>query len=142
MKRFSQLALVAIMLALLWSTASPPSRVAAFDHSWPNYYLLNVIAGEYGLWDDAPAGRAGEAGLLWFLNTEDLDETIAYKTTDVNILTNTYPILKARADISDGMDFRVGYAQQNPDATCTFPAALKWPNKQANRGYLEKSYTL
>ncbi|MBI4673614.1 MAG: hypothetical protein HY741_18340 [Chloroflexi bacterium] len=132
---------LATLLAVLLFTAVSPAPVSAFDHAWANYLSTNVAAAERGLWDDAPAGVASEAGLLWFVNNQNLDETVGYKTTEVNISTNAFPILRARADITDGMDFKVGYAT-SATAPCKFPAALVWPNAQANGGYATKSATL
>ena len=132
---------LATFLAVLLYTEVPPTPVSAFNHPWVNYLSTNVLPAERGLWDDTPAGVPSEAALLWFVNNQALNETVGYKTTEVAISSNNFPILRARADITDGMDFRVGYAT-SATAPCIFPAALVWPNAQANDGYSIKSFTL
>lgn len=144
MNRRSLTAVAAVISLLSFGAAAPPPA-AAFDHAWANHLLRNVVAGEFDLWDDVPAGGNGvladEAGLLWFRNTEEANETVGFKTTDVDILTDTYPVLKARAATADGTEFRIGYAQQSPNASCAYPAELRWSNTTFGQ-YRVKSYTL
>ncbi len=146
MKRFPLLTMVgfALLLALLAFSFSQPGTVAAFDHTWFVFAANNVVPGEVGLWDDVASGGGplNEAGLFWIMNNEALDETVIYKTTEVQLSSSVYRILTARAALNDAGVFRVGYVLNNPDAPCVFPAALAWPPAQADDVYRVKSFTL
>ncbi|MBI4673613.1 MAG: hypothetical protein HY741_18335 [Chloroflexi bacterium] len=130
-----------ILLALLSFIASPAMDVAAFDHAWANYLSTNVAAAERGLWDDIAAGVVpGEAGLLWFVNNQNLDETVGYKSF-VNLDSDDFPNLRARAAVSDNALFRVGYSTQAvTTAKCT--DSLKWSSAQDDGFYRTKSAAL
>lgn len=131
------------LLALLWFTASAPPRAAAFKHPWELLVATNVAGGEYGLWDDIASGEGGnnEAGLLWFVNNEAGDESVMYKTTEIAVKSNRFPILKARADLSDSAFAYVGYSTATT-GNCDYPSALQWVAADARKGYVTKSFTL
>ncbi len=133
-----------LLLALLGFSLSQPGEVAAFQHGWSVLATENVAAGEYGLWDNIAAGfpAVNEAGLFWFANNEALNETVAYKTTEVALNTTSYPILTVRAALNDYALFKVGYVLTDPQGACVYPVALTWTAPQAHGGYLVKSFKL
>lgn len=131
---------LAALFALASFLACAPA--AAVDHPWGVVATTNVAAGQHGLWPDIASGsNLGEAGLLWFVNNQNINESVSYKTTDVNINSNVFPILTARAALSDGAEFWVGYATSST-SSCYYPPALKWPFSQADGGYRIKTFTL
>ncbi len=117
-----------LLLALFAFAFSSPGDVVAADHVWTNFAKKNVAVGDLGLWFDLPAGSPAlnEAGLLWFVNDQDIDEMIAYHTIDINVSTNTYPKLAVRAALSDGAIFKVGYGLNSTSAQCVYPPTVTW----------------
>jgi hypothetical protein len=144
--RFSlALALVAVVALLSFALAAPQEAAAdaQFTHPWVVFVSNNVLATERGLWDDIAAGApAGEAGLLWFVNNQPVDESVGYKTTHVAISTSTFRNLSVRAALNDGAIFRVGYALNNPAAACVYPPALTWLAAEADGLYRVKTFPL
>jgi hypothetical protein len=144
--RFSLvLALVAVLALLSFALAAPQEAAAdaEFTHPWVVFVSNNVLATERGLWDDIAAGApAGEAGLLWFVNSQPVDESVGYMTTQVAVSTTWYRILTVRAALSDGAIFIVGYALNNPAAPCAYYAPLVWGVADSDGAYRVKSFAL
>ncbi len=143
------LALVMLLMLFAVSLASPQQAAAepVFNHPWIFASSINVLANERGLWDDTPlgglvAGPPGEAGLLWLLNNQILNETVVYKTTQVQVSTTSYRILTAKAAVSDFGDLMVGYALNSAAAPCVYQPALRWTGLHSNGSYWIKQFAL
>jgi len=133
---------LAVVMLLAFASASVAQDEVSFSHPWAPFISLNVLPAERGLWDDAPAASpAGEAGLLWFVNNQVLDETVGYAST-MNIATTPFNTLKVKAAVSDHGLFRVGVALNSATTACQYPAALSWSAAEANGLYRVKGLVL
>lgn len=82
--------------------------VAAFAQVWVANPCTNVTAAQRGLWDDMPgAGLNNEAGLLWFVTDQTLDEACSYSAAVPNLVTSAATInqLRVRVAVNDSALF-------------------------------------
>lgn len=91
-------------------TAEAEEVVAAFTHTWIAETCVNVIndSTNRGLWDDmpGPGGVNNEAGLLWFITNQTLNEQCSYRST-ISGAGVPATQLRFRAAVNDSARFLV-----------------------------------
>lgn len=96
--------------AILGGDAAAEQMDAAFLHAWSLVSCTNVVnsAVNRGLWDDMPGpGLNNEAGLLWFVTNDALNEQCTYRST-IGGAGIPATQLRFRAAVNDNARLQVG----------------------------------